>query len=102
MVFRTPGGLGCQSRGQDSAYWMEAAVQPEFPQQDCATKLLGHEDALRREHSSGMLASETLTRRRECVASMHGLSIDTIELYERNSIDELALRLVHGELPVGS
>jgi hypothetical protein len=28
--------------------------------------------------------------------------IDTIELYERNMIDELALRLVHGELPVGS
>jgi hypothetical protein len=24
------------------------------------------------------------------------LSIDTIELYERNMIDELALRLVHG------
>jgi hypothetical protein len=23
------------------------------------------------------------------------------ELYERNMIDELALRLVHGELPVG-
>jgi hypothetical protein len=33
---------------------------------------------------------------------IHGLSIDTIELYERNMIDELALRLVHGELPVGS
>jgi hypothetical protein len=32
----------------------------------------------------------------------HGLSIDTIELYERNMNDELALRLVHGELPVGS
>jgi hypothetical protein len=31
-----------------------------------------------------------------------GLSIDTIELYERNMIDELALRLLHGELPVGS
>jgi hypothetical protein len=29
-------------------------------------------------------------------------TIDTIELYERNMIDELALRLVHGELPVGS
>jgi hypothetical protein len=55
MVFRPPGGLGCQSRGQDSAYWMEAAVQPEFPQKDCATKLLGHEDALRHEHSSDML-----------------------------------------------
>jgi hypothetical protein len=30
------------------------------------------------------------------------ISIDTIELYERNMIDGLALRLVHGELPVGS
>jgi hypothetical protein len=30
------------------------------------------------------------------------LSIDTVELYERNMIDEVALRLVHGELPVGS
>jgi hypothetical protein len=27
---------------------------------------------------------------------------DTIELYERDMIDELALRLVHGALPVGS
>jgi hypothetical protein len=26
---------------------------------------------------------------------IHGLSIDTIELYESNMIDELALRLVH-------
>jgi hypothetical protein len=26
----------------------------------------------------------------------HGLSTDTIELYERHMIDELALRLVHG------
>jgi hypothetical protein len=34
------------------------------------------------------------------LAGIHGLSIDTIELYERNMIDELALRLVHGELPV--
>jgi hypothetical protein len=34
-------------------------------------------------------------------ASM-GFSIDTIELYERNMIDRLALRLVHGKLPVGS
>jgi hypothetical protein len=36
------------------------------------------------------------------IAGIDGLSIDTIELYERNMIDELALRLVHGELPVGS
>ena len=49
-----------------------------------------------------MLAPETLTRRRECIAAIQRLSIDTIELYERNMIDELALRLVHGELPVGS
>jgi hypothetical protein len=34
--------------------------------------------------------------------SVSGIGIDTIELYERNMIDELALRLVHGELPVGS
>jgi hypothetical protein len=78
---------------------MKAAVQPEFPQKDCATKLLGHEDALRREHSSDML------RRRPSLgavsAVIHGLSIDTIEMYERNMIDELALRLVHGKLPVG-
>lgn len=34
-----------------------------------------------------------------CVLSAsntHGLSIDTTELYERNMIDELAPRLVHG------
>ena len=49
-----------------------------------------------------MPAADTLTRRRERIAGIHGLSIDTIELYERNMIDELALRLVHGELPVGS
>lgn len=28
--------------------------------------------------------------------------IDTIELCERNMIDELTLRLVYGELPVGT
>jgi hypothetical protein len=36
-----------------------------------------------------MLAPDTLTRRRERIAGIHGLSIDTIELYERNMIDEL-------------
>jgi hypothetical protein len=30
------------------------------------------------------------------IAGTHGLSIDTIELYERNMIDELTPRLVHG------
>jgi hypothetical protein len=40
--------------------------------------------------------SDTLTRRRERVAGIHGLRIDTIELYERNMIDEFAPRLVHG------
>jgi hypothetical protein len=30
------------------------------------------------------------------MAGIHGLSINTIELYEGNMIDELALRLVHG------
>ena len=39
---------------------------------------------------------DTPTRRRERVAGIHGLSIDAIELYERNMIDELAPRLVHG------
>jgi hypothetical protein len=58
--------------------------------------------ALHNAYAIGMLAPETLTRRRECTAGIHGLSIDTIELYERNMIDELARRLVHGELPVGS
>jgi hypothetical protein len=41
-------------------------------------------------------APDTLTRRRERIAGIHGLSIDTIELYPRNMIDELAPRLVHG------
>ena len=49
-----------------------------------------------------MLAPQTLTRRRERIAGIYGLSIDTIELYECNMIDELALRLVHGALPIGS
>jgi hypothetical protein len=47
-------------------------------------------------------APDTLTRRRERIAGIDGLSIDTIKLYERNMIDELAPRLIHGELPVGS
>jgi hypothetical protein len=50
----------------------------------------------------GRPAIDSLTRRRERIAGIHGLSIDTIELYERKMIDELALRLVHRELPVGS
>jgi hypothetical protein len=58
--------------------------------------------ALRNAYAIDMLVPDTLTRRRECIAGIHRLSIDTIELYERNMIDELALRLVHGELPVGS
>ncbi len=41
-------------------------------------------------------APDTPTRRRERIAGIHRLSIDTIELYERNMIDELAPRLVHG------
>jgi hypothetical protein len=57
--------------------------------------------ALRNAYAIDMPAPDTLTRRRERIAGLHGLSIDTIELYERNMIDELALRLVHGELPVG-
>jgi hypothetical protein len=46
-----------------------------------------------------MPAPDTLTRHGERIAGIHGL--DTIELYERNMIDRLALRPVHGELPVG-
>ena len=49
-----------------------------------------------------MPAPDTLARGRERITGIHGLSIDTIELYERNMIDELAPRLVHRELPVGS
>jgi hypothetical protein len=58
--------------------------------------------ALRNAYAIDMPALDTLTRRRERIAGIHGLSIDTNELYERNMIDELALRLVHGQLPVGS
>jgi hypothetical protein len=58
--------------------------------------------ALHNAYTIDMPAPDTLTRRRERIAGIHGLSIDTIELYKRHMIDELALRLVHGELPVGS
>jgi hypothetical protein len=58
--------------------------------------------ALRNAYAIDMPAPDTLSRLRERIAGIHGLSIDTVELYERNMIDELALRLVHGELPVGS
>jgi hypothetical protein len=58
--------------------------------------------ALHNAYAIDIPTPDTLTRRRERIAGIHGLSIDTIELYERNMIDELALRLVHGELPVGS
>jgi predicted secreted protein len=56
--------------------------------------------ALHDAYAIDMPAQDTLTRRRERIAGIHRLSIDTIELYERNTVDELALRLVHGELPV--
>ena len=49
-----------------------------------------------------MPAPDTLNRRHERIAGIHRLSIHTIELYEPTMIDELALRLVHAELPVGS
>jgi hypothetical protein len=55
-----------------------------------------------REREREREAPDTLTRRRERIAGIHGISIDTIELYERNMIDRLALRLLHGKLPVGS
>ena len=53
-------------------------------------------------NANAVLAPDTVTRRRERIAGIHGINIETIELYERNMIDELALRLMHGELPVGS
>ena len=52
--------------------------------------------ALHNAYAIDMPAPDTLTRRRERFAGIHGLSIDTIEHYERNMIDELAPRLVHG------
>ena len=58
--------------------------------------------ALHNAYAIDMLAPDTLTRRRERITAIRRLSIDTIELYERNMIDELAFTLVHGELPVGS
>jgi hypothetical protein len=58
--------------------------------------------ALYNAYAIDMPAPDTLTRRGERIASIHRLSIDTIELYERNMIGELALRLVHGELPAGT
>ena len=58
--------------------------------------------ALHNAYAIHMPAPDTLTRRGERIAGIRGLSIDTIELYERNMIDRLALRLVHAELPVGS
>jgi len=50
-----------------------------------------------REREREREAPDTLTRRRERIAGIHGISIDTIELYERNMIDELALRPAHGD-----
>ena len=58
--------------------------------------------ALYNAYAIDMPAPDTLTRRGERIASIHRLSIDTIELYERNMIGELALRLVDGELPAGT
>jgi hypothetical protein len=55
-----------------------------------------------REREREREAPDTLTQRGERIAGIHGISIDAIELYKRNMIDELAVRLVHGELPVGS
>ena len=57
---------------------------------------------LHKVYAIDMPAPDTLTRLRERIAGIHGLSIDTIKLCERIMIDELALGLVHGELPVGS
>jgi hypothetical protein len=46
--------------------------------------------ALHKAYAIDMPAPDTLTRRRERIAGIHGLNINTIELYERNMIDELA------------
>jgi hypothetical protein len=46
--------------------------------------------ALHNAYAIDMPAPDTLTRRRERIAGIHGLSINTLELYERNMIDELA------------
>ena len=43
-----------------------------------------------------MPAPDTLTRRRERIAGIHELNIDTIELYERNMIDALHSRSCTG------
>jgi hypothetical protein len=59
--------------------------------------------ALRNAYAIDMPAPpDTPTRRRERIAGIHGLSIDTIELYERHMIDELHSGSCTGELPVGS
>ena len=46
--------------------------------------------ALHNAYAIDMPAPDTLTRCRERIAGIHGLSINTLELYERNMIDELA------------
>ena len=59
--------------------------------------------ALRNAYPIDMPAPDTLPRRRERIAGIHGLSIRHYRAVRGgNMIDELALRLVHGELPVGS
>jgi hypothetical protein len=58
--------------------------------------------AVHNAYAIDMLAPDTLTRCRERITAIRRLSVDAVEPYERNMIDELALTLVHGELPVGS
>ena len=93
----------------ESQYLMEALGEPPlnvaYERLAGMVRMLGEDVqamALRNAYAIDMPAPDTLTRRRERIAGIHGLSIDTIELYERNMIDELALRLMHRELPVGS
>ena len=88
----------------ESQYLMEALGDPPlnvaYERLAGMVRILGEDVqavALRNAYAIDTLAPDTLTRRRERIAGIHGLSIDTIELYERNMIDELALRLVHGE-----
>ena len=55
--------------------------------------------ALRNAYAIGMPAPNTLSRRRDPHCRHPWPQYRPIELYERNLIDDLALKLVRGELP---
>jgi hypothetical protein len=77
---------------------MGGAVDDRWPRRvaDHLTVVLAQTRTSQKMTARTRRAPDTLTRRRERIAGIHGLSIDTIELYDRNMIDELAPRLVHG------